>query len=156
MPNAIHPHCVVPLDCSLFVDAAAAPAAATAAGLRPDVVVALVVTVLVTAGEAEVCVTVGAVWVTTTVLVSAGACSVAVWVDAGRVGVVAGVDRVGVESVGVVRVATVLVGVLRVAKVLVAFAAVLPPPHDVRATAVRTPRIPAQSSLELKASAATA
>jgi hypothetical protein len=155
MPKAIHPHCVVLLDASLF-DAAAAPAAAAAAGLRPAVVVvvAVVVTVLVTVGETAVwvtagavCVTAGAVCVTTTVLVTgaASAVSVSILVDTGCV-VVAGVDRVGVENVGAVRVADVLVAV----------AAVLPPPHDVSATAASTPSVPAPRSLEPAVSAVTA
>lgn len=148
MPKAIQPHCVVLLDASLF-DAAAAPAAAAAAGLRPAVVVvvAVVVNVLVTVGETAVWVTAGAVCVTTTVLVTGGAAavSVSILVDTGCV-VVVGVDRVGVENVGVVRVADVLVAV----------AAVLPPPHDVSATAASTPRVPAPRSLEPAASAVTA
>jgi hypothetical protein len=41
MPKAIHPHCVLSLVLSSLFDAAAAPAAATAAGFTPVVVVEL-------------------------------------------------------------------------------------------------------------------
>jgi hypothetical protein len=98
--KAIQPHCVL-LDSS-FCDAAAA----TAAGLTPDVVVA------------------GGGATATTVVVSD---SVTVGVD--RVGaLMLGVDRVGVVTEGVVR-----VGVVRVpALVSVPPAEPFPPPHAAR------------------------
>jgi hypothetical protein len=143
IPKAIQPHCVV-LDSSLLLEAAAAAAAAAAAGFTPEVVVATVVVVAagvltVTAGAIDVSVTVdGVVWVIVTVF--AGAC--AVWVGGGFAEVI-GVDGVDVERVGV----------LRVAEVRVPAAELLPPPHDVRAIAARSPRIPATTSLEVTASA---
>jgi hypothetical protein len=66
-----------------------------------------------------------------------------------------GVDSVGVDSVGVDSVGVERVGVVRVAEVRVAVTGVLPPPHDVRATAARTPRTPAPRSLEPAARAVT-
>jgi len=116
--KAIQPHCVL-LDSSSFCDAAAA----TAAGLTPDVVV--FPEVVVVAG--------GGVTATTVVVCD----SVTVWVD--RVGVVTvGVDRVGAVTVGVDRVGAVTVGVDRVGVVrvppLVSVppAEPFPPPHAAR------------------------
>ena len=105
--KAIQPHCVL-LDSS-FCDAAAA----TAAGLTPDVVVAP--EVVVAAGGGDTATTV-VVWDTVTVGVD-------------RVGAVTvGVDRVGVGTEGVGR-----VGVVRVpALVSVPPAEPFPPPHAAR------------------------
>jgi hypothetical protein len=85
------------------------------------------------------------VWVVVTVDVAPGAC--------GSVDVVCDcVDSACVVSGVVVLVRVESVGVVRVTDVRVATAEPLPPPHDVRATAARNPRIARPASLEAKTS----
>jgi hypothetical protein len=80
-------------------------------------------------------VTVGVVGITTTVVVGSVV-----------------VDPVEVGAVGVVRVGAEIVGVVRVAVVRVAVAEPFPP-HEVKATAARTPRMPMAPSLAVVAAA---
>jgi hypothetical protein len=156
MPKAIQPHWVL-LSASLFLEATAAPAAAAPAGVTPEVVVAAEVVVagggaVTVVGDACVCVSVtdnvvaGAVCVTVVVgpvCVTVGEVVVTVAMAVGVFSVC-----VGVVSVCVVRVGVEIVGVVRVADVRVVPALVLPPPHDVRATAASRPRAAAAASLK--------
>jgi hypothetical protein len=145
IPNAIQPHCVLLVDSSLLLDAAAAPTAAapTTAGLAPDSVVEVVVEAALVAGAASTTVVVSvlvSVFVTVTVdgegrSVVAGTPAV----DEGSVG------EVSVDAVGAVEVVGGLVGAVRVPEpVSVPIADPFPPPpHAERAKAAKNPTLAA-------------
>jgi hypothetical protein len=158
--KAIHPHGVSEVSvASLFFEATAAPAAAAAATVAagaavvvvvptttvPVVVVtcAVIVWVVVTVtwvGGGAVSVTVDGGWVTVTVVVLIGGVGAASVVVGGSV-VVTGVVAVVTGVVAVVREGSV--GAETVGTVRVPAAAWFPPPQEVSARALATPRIAA-------------
>jgi hypothetical protein len=140
--KAIQPHCVL-LVSSFWLDAAAAPAAAAAAGLTPDVVVAA--TVVAAGVWVSVCVTVTVVGGTVFVTVGEGVVVVTVTISAwggGACDVSVGV----VEVVGAAVESDGAVGAVRV-DARVPFAVPLPPPHDESAKPANAIRIPAVPTL---------